>query len=573
MNMFGTLSLPFANGYAHHIRRVIDSSTMRRKNGQFDVKLSADDACAPTGRLIFRTSICPYLYEDQPDVVTNARAEMEFARELLRELPQIGGIYYDAGAGGGGATYSPEHLRYARSPLAPGPSISRMAGKYEFGRWMGEFLHRHGKIHFVNGGAGTTPAQTWHTLPFDCIGVEWPPVVGGERILRFLRTLAGHKPVSFLKIQVGGDLDEAVPAYVAKLGLYGIFPPSSVRQMGTRKRGASLAERVAPHAKVFQEMYLAGWQPVTYARLSNRRLRVERYGPRDGSAFFAVYNPTLAAADTELAISASAMGLPRLSKAAAFFSDRPLTPLVSEEAGVCHVSLAVPPRRLVVVQVGQDAVGDPEQMTDAYLAKHRAWRERVSKPQLVAHWTFDEGKGQIATDSSGNQAHAVLGDRKGTESFDPEWVAKGYRGSALRFDGKDDRVLLRNVAKLRVREAFTVEAWIKRTRRTTHARVIDFSPTCIYFEGDGDRVGLRIGGYSVDTAWSTPVPLGGWTHLKASYDGKTIRMFIHGKRCGTKEHPADRVLSGRPVTIGNAISLARPFAGLIDEVRIWNYAR
>ena len=106
ITMLETLRLPFANGYGHHLREVIDSSTMRLKNGDLDVKLSADDACAPTGRLIFRTSISPYLYEDRPEVMTYARSEMAFARELLERFPQVGGIYYDAGAGGGGATYS-----------------------------------------------------------------------------------------------------------------------------------------------------------------------------------------------------------------------------------------------------------------------------------------------------------------------------------------------------------------------------------------------------------------------------------------------------------------------------------
>jgi hypothetical protein len=34
-----------------------------------------------------------------------------------------------------------------------------------------------------------SPRQVWHELAFDCIGVEWPPVMGGERTLRFLRTI------------------------------------------------------------------------------------------------------------------------------------------------------------------------------------------------------------------------------------------------------------------------------------------------------------------------------------------------------------------------------------------------
>ena len=573
IHMLRTLPLPFANGYAHHIREVIDSSAMQRKNGRLDMKLSADDACAPTGRLIFRTSISPYLYEDRPEVMTNARAEMEFARELLAACPQVGGIYYDAGAGGGGVDHDPAHLRYAQSPLAPGPGISRMAGKYHFGRWMGEYLHGQGKIHFVNGGAGMGPGQVWHMLPFDAIGVEWPPVIGGMNKLRFLRTLARHKPVNFLKIQVVGDPDAAVADYVSKLGLYGVFPPPGVMVTGTRKRGGSIAESIAPYAKVLQAIYLAGWEPVTHARCRGRDVLVERYGPRDGKVHFAVYNPSRPQVSAQLTIDAEALGLPRLSKAVAIFAPEPALELRRAKPGTYRVDVTVPGRRLVVVQAGVDAVDDPQQLMDAYPARHRAWREEAGRPRLVGHWRFDEGSGQVVHDATDSKAHGALGRQKGGDASDPAWTPDGRAGAALRFDGKDDMVRIGHVGKLRIDRAFTVEAWIKRGERTTHARVVDFGGTCIYFEASGDKAGLRIGGYSVNTAWSSPIPLGQWTRLTASYDGKTIRMCVDGKLCNAKDYACNTPLSGQGFTIGNTGNIPRPFAGLIDEVRIWNYAR
>ena len=573
MTMLRALPLPFGNGYAHHIREVIDSSSMQRRDGRMDVKLSADDPCAPTGRLIFRTSISPYLYEDRPDVITNARTEMEFARELLDAFPQVGGIYYDAGAAGGGVDYHPEHLRYAHSPLAPGPGISRMAGKYEFGRWMGEFLHRNGKIHFVNGGAGMSPAQVWHILPFDAIGVEWPPVAGGERTLRFLRTIAGRKPVSFLKIQAAGDVRAAYETYVGKLGVYGVFPPPGVMLMGTRRHAGCPDEWVAPYACALQAMYLAGWQPVTHARSDRADLLVERYGPRDGKVFFPVFNPTRSAARTHLVVDAQALAMPGLSKAVALFATQPNVRVEPAGKGNCRVAVHVPARRLVVVQMAEKEVDDAQTVVDHYPAKHRAWLAQANEPRLVGEWRFEEGEGQTVSDSSGTDAHAVLGTAGKPEDSDPVWVAEGHSGRALKFDGQDDAVTLRRVAKLRLRHAFTIEAWIKRSRRTRHARVIDLGGTCVYFGSTGDKVGLRIGGYGVNTAWSTPIPLNRWTRVTASYDGKTIRMCVDGKLCGTREFPCDRPLSGAAMTIGNAAAISRPFAGLIDEVRVWNYAR
>jgi len=387
LTMLRTLRLPFGNGYGHHIREVIDSSTMHRKDGKMDVTLSADDACAPTGRLIFRTSISPYLYEDKPEVITNARMEMEFAKELLEAFPDVGGIYYDAGAGGGGVTYCPEHLKYARSPLEPGPGIGRMAGKYEFGRWMGDFLHARGKIQFVNGGAGMGPAQTWHMLPFDCIGVEWPPVVGGERKLRFLRTLAARKPVCFLILQTAGDTASTYDTYAGKLGVYGIFPPPRIRNFGgTSAVGDELAAR---YARVLQKLYSAGWQPVTHARSSNDDLLVERYGPVDGRVYFAVFNPTLSDVGADLTIDATSVALPRLANAVVYFTEEKSVPLAAAGKGRYRLRLHVPALRLVVVEAGGQNVDDPDAITDYYPAKHRAWKAEVAKPRLLGEWLCD----------------------------------------------------------------------------------------------------------------------------------------------------------------------------------------
>ena len=572
--MVESLRLPFGNGYAHHIGDVIKTSCMRRKDGTLDVKLSADDACAPTGRLIYRTSISPYLYDDRPEVMTNARSEMEFARELLDEFPDVGGIYYDAGAGGGGVTYSPEHLRYARSPLVAGPGIGRIAGKYEFGRWMGESLHAQGKVHFVNGGHGMGSWQTWHVLPFDCIGIEWPPVLGGEREFRFLRTLAGHKPVSFLIARLSGENPTAqYLSYISRLALYGIFPPPATRLTTQGAAAPNAARLVAPYAKLLQDMYAAGWQPVTHAKCTPTGLRVERFGPERGRVFFAVRNPGRTDVRTDLTIDAEALGIGRLTHAVLHLGTGRQVALAAAARDGVRATFDVPPQGLVVLETGTGELSDPEAVADHYPAKHRAWRAELAKPRLIAHWSFNEGEGQATANVSADGPTAVLGRADVPDARDPSWTVEGKTGAALRFDGVDDVLSVNAPGGLRILNALTVEAWIKREKRTTHARVVDFGGTCVYFDGDGDRVGLRIGGYSVNTAWSTPIPLNRWTHLKCTYDGKVIRVFVDGKPCDTKEYAQESPLGISGMAIGNAATIPRPFAGLIDDVKLWSYAK
>lgn len=50
-------------------------------------------------------------------------------------------------------------------------------------------------------------------------------------------------------------------------------------------------------------------------------------------------------------------------------------------------------------------------------------RPDTSDPNLVAYWAFDEGEGQVAGNSSGNNGnHGQLGSTPDTDNSDPEWV-------------------------------------------------------------------------------------------------------------------------------------------------------
>lgn len=54
---------------------------------------------------------------------------------------------------------------------------------------------------------------------------------------------------------------------------------------------------------------------------------------------------------------------------------------------------------------------------------------------LVAEYRFDEGRGQVLCDYSGNGNHGQLGSTREADTNDPLWTPQG-----LEFDGVDDRV-------------------------------------------------------------------------------------------------------------------------------------
>ena len=74
-----------------------------------------------------------------------------------------------------------------------------------------------------------------------------------------------------------------------------------------------------------------------------------------------------------------------------------------------------------------------------------------TQADLVGYWSFDEGVGSVAHDSSGNGLD-------GTLNGDPQWV-EGQLGGALEFDG-DDFVEIPHGPLLSITDQITIAAWI-----------------------------------------------------------------------------------------------------------------
>jgi hypothetical protein len=71
---------------------------------------------------------------------------------------------------------------------------------------------------------------------------------------------------------------------------------------------------------------------------------------------------------------------------------------------------------------------------------------------LVAHWTFDEGRGEVARDVTGNGHDATL---KNTE-----WVSSP-RGYALRFDSQDDAAVHGQRETMNLSGDLSLALWVR----------------------------------------------------------------------------------------------------------------
>jgi hypothetical protein len=198
------------------------------------------------------------------------------------------------------------------------------------------------------------------------------------------------------------------------------------------------------------------------------------------------------------------------------------------------------------------------------------------EPNLIAWWKFDEGEGDTAYDSAGNN--------DGTLTNGPVWTPSGINGS-LSFDDVDDYVEVADDDCLDITDEITLSAWIR--PRNTSAVDEQFivskwdvsSSYGMRLESANPRFFLMAGSSKIaktytDLNTSPDV----WAHVVATWDGQTMKAYLNGTVSEQNEPFAGIInISDAPVAIGfnpgydGGLGGAY-FDGMIDDVRIYDRA-
>jgi chitodextrinase len=188
---------------------------------------------------------------------------------------------------------------------------------------------------------------------------------------------------------------------------------------------------------------------------------------------------------------------------------------------------------------------------------------------LVAAYGFDEGTGTAIRDASGQNNNGVA---SGTT-----WAA-GKFGNALVFNGTNAQVTVPNAASLQLTTGMTLEAWVFPTTTPTGWRaVVDKNVDGYYLMASTDNGNLPgVGGNwtngNRNVFGPSVIPANAWTHLATTFDGSTIRLFVNGVQVASVAQTAPLAPTTATLQIGADAYVGENFAGLIDEVRIYNRA-
>ena len=199
----------------------------------------------------------------------------------------------------------------------------------------------------------------------------------------------------------------------------------------------------------------------------------------------------------------------------------------------------------------------------------------LDKKGLVLYLNFDEGKGDKATDISGNNNHGkLLGGAK--------WEQGKFKGG-LYLAEIPDRVDVADSNSLDITDALTLAIWANIESIPQGSCSLFQKPTAYMLHttngGDGVKIDplVFIGG--TYGAWPTPVIVSGtfgeWHHFAATYDGKRYELYVDGKRMDGY----DRQSAGKIDVDANALAIGRDTrAGcternqpcFIDEASVWS---
>jgi len=94
----------------------------------------------------------------------------------------------------------------------------------------------------------------------------------------------------------------------------------------------------------------------------------------------------------------------------------------------------------------------------------------------------------------------------------------------------------------------TLEAWVYREDGNRCETIISHDYTKSWWFGFCPRLRFYRQGGSADA--DLDVPANQWTHVAASYDGKTVQFYINGAPAGTKPLSSGPGLVAAPVIVG-----------------------
>ena len=219
-------------------------------------------------------------------------------------------------------------------------------------------------------------------------------------------------------------------------------------------------------------------------------------------------------------------------------------------------------------------------------APNTAWSQSYCVPgdttacsPPVGEWSFEEGSGTTAYDSSGNTNNGLL-----TNS--PTW-SPGVHGKSLNLNGSSQYISVpHNNSTFDVTSGLTLETWVNLNAVNANNGVFNKGSFAnsqgvynlmLYNWGSGSVPTFRLNGSTTEGAGqltsATPLTPGKWYHLAATYNQSQMTLYINGVNNTSNNYSTLITTDTNPLILGGYYSSSYTLNGRMDDVRVFNSAR
>jgi len=198
---------------------------------------------------------------------------------------------------------------------------------------------------------------------------------------------------------------------------------------------------------------------------------------------------------------------------------------------------------------------------------------KIDAETIVGIWLFDEGRGDVAQDSSINGNDGTLNA--------PEWSNEGKFGGALEFNGVDSYIEFAMGDSMKIPQ-LTFTAWFNTRKLDGYGHIFqsgndwDDMAGCVFrVHQDGFlQAGLTFGPGNTATWLSGPaIEADTWYHMVITYDGTTAILYLDGEEIANDAGQGEIMYDDQPVRIGMLSNGPySAFDGFIDDVALFNVA-
>jgi hypothetical protein len=186
------------------------------------------------------------------------------------------------------------------------------------------------------------------------------------------------------------------------------------------------------------------------------------------------------------------------------------------------------------------------------------------------------------------QILTVFNDGESILTFNAENTNNSGAGKAAIFNGINNYIEINHSASLNISNEITIETWFNPNTLTTpigwealvqKAWIIHDEPYYLYTIGYANIeyrgfFALGVEGVYYNIVGSDQiVSTGNWYHLVGTYDGSQMKIYVNSLLINSYNRTGAIDTAITPLHIGRFSNRNSFFNGMIDEVRIWNYAR